>query len=926
MTDHAPGSPGSYSAGRENAPSLSRDADGDKPLRRDIRMLGFELGQVLRSAAGRETFDLIEEVRALSKLRRQGDAEAATKLRKLISGMTEKQASEVIRALSFFFDLANLAEDRHRVRVLRQRERELHPAPLRESIMAAVDAIKASGGDADAAQSLIDKLRIELVFTAHPTEAKRRSIRNALRRLRRGLAQLDDVDLLPCEREAVVDRMRTELAVLWETDTVRPRKPTVLEEVRRGLYVAEELWDVLPPIYRAMRTSLKHAYGERAWRIPAFLRFGSWIGGDRDGNPFVTADVTEQTLKLFRAAAFKRHAAEASRQIELLSVSDNHRCVNDELRQAIDAAIGRWPELAAIVDGVNPHEIYRRWLRVIRWRLEHGHYHQARELRGDVELITRSLRSSGLPQLADGRVADWLDQIDAFGFHLASLDIREDSRRLHEAIGELMKQTGIAANYAELDEHRREELLAKPVKPEQARRIDTSGLGEAALQTYELFGVLHRTHTLWGPGPLGMLIVSMTHHPMDVLAMLWLAHLGAAAHGESEPIRLPIVPLFETIDDLRRSEEILKRLLAEPAYRKHVEACGNRQVCMIGYSDSTKDGGYLTSNWQLYRGQARMTTLAASLGIELTFFHGRGGALGRGGGPAARGILSLPPDAVKGRIRITEQGEVMAERYDDPQIATRHLEQVTWATMLVTARGVDGPKPQWVELMHEASQRSYTAYRELVQDEGFVEYFSEATPIRSIETLPIGSRPSRRCGQRTISDLRAIPYTFAWTQNRQMITAYFGLGTALLPLIGDRIADLREMYEQWPFFRAVIDNAELALSKSDMSIGREYAGLVRSRPVRERLWPIIEEEHVKATAAVLAITGKDQLLGATPWLRRSIDVRNPYIDPLNLVQIELLRRVNELPGTAEESEEVARLEALLRLSVQGVAAGMRTTG
>ena len=911
----------------------------DWPLRRDVRALGLELGQVLRRHGEPGLYDLVEELRALSKARRAGDADADRKLRQRIAGLSVSQLDEFIRAISCFFDLANLAEDRHRTRVLRKRETQIHPAPRKESIGAAIQSFKHELLPADQVQALLDKLDIELVFTAHPTEAKRRTVRATLKRLRSDLVELDRESLVPRERERLFARIRTDLDCLWETDTLRPRRPTVLEEVERALFVSESLWEVIPTLYGGLRAALRHHYPDAAFHIPRFVRFGSWIGGDRDGNPFVTAEVTQKTLLMLRETALRKHVEVCRKLARMLSISTRRSPLSPALEAAMTEAIRQWPVAAESVLTLNPAERYRHWLKIIQFRLEqtlkadpfaplpNGAYANADELDRDLELLCESLRMSRHDQLAEGDLREWRDLVRVFGFHFARLDIREDSRKLHAAIAELRPLIGLNDDYANADEPALQAMLVTPLVGKVARPVDLSPLSEPARNTIELFVLMHRVAKTFGHDALGCAVVSMTHHPSDVLAVLWLLRLGAILAGDDEPAAtLPLVPLFETIDDLDHAEEILTGLLAQPAYAEHVRKCDGVQICMVGYSDSTKDGGYFTANWQLYRAEEKLAELAHKRGIKLTLFHGRGGALGRGGGPAARGILSLPPHSVDGRIRMTEQGEVLAERYDDPEIAYRHLEQVTWATMLVSSRVSDFARREWCDLMDTASSASHRAYRALVDDPGYVKYFTQATPIESIETLQIGSRPARRQvgGEpRKLENLRAIPYTFAWTQNRHLITAFYGMGTGLHAASNGDWKLLREMYERWSFFRAVIDNAELALAKCDMDIAAAYASLVDEPEVGRRIIGMIRDEHEKARSAVLAITGRDDVLGALPWLQQSIRVRNPYVDPLNFCQIELMRRLRDdsvANGDAEGLREV------LRLSVQGIAAGLRTTG
>jgi len=916
---------------------LRRTVVSDHPLRRDVRMLGFELGRVIKQHGHDGAFDLIERIRTLAKRRRAGEAQADNELREFIAGLDLDQLDACIRALSCFFDLANLAEDRHRVRVLRQRERDYHPAPRGESIGAAIDALHEQGLTADQAQALLDQLDIELVFTAHPTEAKRRTVRNTLKRLRQDIIDLDRGDPLPRERDWILRRIKTDLACLWETDALRPRRPTVIEEVQRSMFVAESVWHTLPWLFRSMRQALARVYPDAQFDIPAFLRFGSWIGGDRDGNPYVTPDVTRQTLTILRSAALDKHIAECDRLRTTLTISRQHHPLSPELEAALEEAQERWPEMKEMVEAINPHEAYRHWLKIVRRRLEHTAqadpfadppplaYAQPSELHRDLSLVADSLRANGHDTLADGELQDWLDRVTVFGFHLARLDIREDGDKLRGVVAELAAATGAADDYPSLDETEKQRVLTESLDPQRVNGFDENGLSDDTKHTLELFVLIQRTLARFDAQALGNFVISMTREASDVLSVLWLHRLAGIRHSDGEtPTGLPIVPLFETIDDLERATSTLDAMLNTPSYAEHVRATGGLQTCMIGYSDSTKDGGNLAANWWLYQAQRDLADVAEAHGVKLMLFHGRGGALGRGGGPAARGIRSLPPQSVRGKLRMTEQGEVLAERYDDPEIAHRHLEQVTWATLLVSAQPHDEPNAQWNDVMTRAADASLRRYRELITDDGFINYFEQATPIDSIETLPIGSRPTRRRGRRQLSALRAIPYTFAWTQSRHMITAFFGVGTGLHAAAGDDWSVLRDMYARWPFFTAVIDNAELALAKCDMSIAKEYANLLDDQATGERLWRMIHDEYELSRDAVLRITGRSSLLEGTPWLQRSIRVRNPYIDPLNFIQGELMRRLRDTSDG--DGAHPQRLHELLRLSVQGVSAGMRTTG
>ena len=512
------------------------------------------------------------------------------------------------------------------------------------------------------------------------------------------------------------------------------------------------------------------------------------------------------------------------------------------------------------------------------------------------------------------------------------LDVRQGAPLYSDVMAELLASLNVTKDFLGLSEHERQEVLSRSMPWKED--IPREGLSGKVVETLALFRLLHQTMVAFGPGCLGAHVISLTSAPSDVLTVLWFwrwaQSVGSPPGTDVTKLedQLSIAPLFEKIEDLKNGAATLDAILQHPMYAAHLAHQGGRQIVMVGYSDSTKDGGYLAACWGLYRAQSDLQRVADRYSVKLTFFHGRGGSLGRGGGPAARGIYSLPPDALDGSLRLTEQGEVLAERYDDAQIAYRHLEQVTSATLLASALPARTAKPAWSGIMEQLARRSYEAYRTLVDQPGFIEFFGSATPIDDIESLNIGSRPARRRGERTLGDLRAIPWVFSWTQNRCLIPAWYGLGSALVELLDGNSQSwptVIEMYRQWPFFQATIDNAALALAKADSFIASRYADLVSNPDVKERIGEMIADERDRSKRAILAVTGGTDLLSMTPWLQASIDARNPYIDPLNLIQIELIRRRRQFSADVA-TDEAERIRGLLRLTVQGIAAGMRTTG
>ncbi|TVP49512.1 MAG: phosphoenolpyruvate carboxylase [Gemmatimonadales bacterium] len=934
-------------------------------LRDEIRWLGEELGHVLREQAGEGAFDLVEEVRALARARREGEEGAEDRLLARLESLEPGAAEPLIGALSVFFDLANLAEDRQRVRVVRERERAGSTASGRGegTVADAVRMLREWGLGAEAVQALLDDTGVEFVFTAHPTEAKRRSVREKIRDLRGHLYDLDDPGLLPRESRELEAMVRADLTGLWMTDFVRFRRPTVLEELDRSLFFAGNLWAAAPRLFRELRVALEASYPGHDFRIPSLVRFGTWIGGDRDGNPFVTAQVTRASLARLREEALTRHIEQARLTRRSLSMSLRKAGASDSLLEAIGKAVAASPSLAEAVAHLSKDEPYRRWLAIVESRLRRAleagvdedsspgsrrgaeAYEDPRELVRDLKLMRESLVAHGGSILADAHVDDWICQAEVFGFSLMRLDVRQESGRYHDDLAEILAYLGIHDGYGELDEEGRRRVLSDSM-PCRAP-LDAGALSDEARETVALFDLLAAVCRRSGPGSLGAHVISMTHRPSDVLAVLWLSRWAAARAGlDGERLPVPIAPLFETIDDLASSAETLELLFEDPAYREELDALGGRQMVMVGYSDSTKDGGYLAAAWNLFHSQSRMQAAAEAHGVPLVFFHGRGGALGRGGGPAARHIRSLPPATLRAGLRITEQGEVLAERYDDRRVAGRHLQQMLSAVLegggrallpgpggdeVVGAAGASHAEPELPEALFESLARtSREAYRTLVDHPGFIRYFEEATPIQGIEDLPIGSRPARRGGQRSLSSLRAIPWVFSWTQSRHMLPAWYGLGSAVEAVArgaggehADPMETLRDLYRTSSFFRATIDNAELALAKADMGIARIHGRLVEDAEVRRQIGEMIEAEFARSRAAVLALTGQAELLDQVPWLKRSIQVRNPYVDPLNLLQVTLFRRLRTVP---EGSEAESDARELIRLTIQGISGGLRTTG
>lgn len=892
----------------------------------DEQMLAYLvdlLDLVVREQVGESLADSMQKIRRLAIERRVGLPDAEERLVATLKALDPLELRAVIRWLSMFFDLANAAEDQLRVKVLGERDRESqrHGEPREESVSAAVSRLHDQDLSASEVQRWLDRLEIQPVFTAHPSEAKRRTTRQLLRGIRQMLPAMESNELDDIKQALVAD-----LTVLWQSDLVRPERPPVMSEVSRGLYFASTLWSVVPRVYQELREALRDKYPNHHFEIPRFLSFGSWIGGDRDGHPFVTAEITRRTLAQLRRAALEGHLEMCRKLKNQIVMSDQQVASWEILRERVAQCSHQAPEFSKIILSVSPLETYRRFLRMIEFRLsrtlesiEHeevaaGSYQSVDDFRDDLDQLYSSVTQNRGQRISTQFLRPWMDLAQTFGFHFAALDIRQNSVVHQKCLDEILTlQTDQAGDDS-----------SEVMKNATPSPIDVETLSDESREVFETFLLIANAVESVGCEAIGVYIISMTHSAQDVLNVLWLWRSAwRQVHGdEQQLVGLPIVPLFETITDLQDSASILDELLSNDQYRDYLTKTGQRrQTVMVGYSDSTKDGGYLAACWELYRAQTKLAHAAHRHHIELTIFHGRGGALGRGGGPAARAIRSLPQESVDGRIRVTEQGEVLSERYDDPVIAHRHLEQLLNATLLVSAGPKQEPDSEWLKIMQQLSSTSLSKYRELIEHPGFLEYFDQATPIGEIETLPIGSRPARRGQRRTLNDLRAIPWTFAWTQSRHLLPAWFGMGTAIRDHAdqnGSSWESLRTMYQRWPMFRALIDNAELALAKADMQIAQEYASLA-SADSGPDIWSSVSTEYQLSRGAVLMIKDNSELLDDVEWLQKSVRNRNPYVDPLNLAQIILLNRIRLDHDDDELINQV-------RLTIQGIASGLRTTG
>ena len=952
--------------------NMSAQADADSRLRWTVRQLGNVLGETVVEQEGQAIFDLVEELRRLTRAQRQGDQNAGTQIERLTTRLVDDLDGTlgVLKAFTSYFQLVNLAEEQQRVRVVRQRaaRAEENGRPMPETIQAAVKRLRTAGTPAQEMRRLLDEMLIKPVFTAHPTEAKRRTILLKLLDLSRLLRELDDHVLLPSEKTRTWEQIREIVVSLWQSDVNRERRPDVLDEVREGLYFFDTtLFDLLPDIYLELQLSLQKEYPDDddgvedpSGRPPTFLRYGSWIGGDRDGNPFVTQDVTEDALRQQKQQALELYRRAVVDMYGHLSVARTRGGFSQEFLDSLAHDIERAPlsDKARLERfTLEPYRqkmilIYRRLGATLAqtreaWQAQRPDpwaYQNAGEFTQDLELIQRSLCQNKGNRLAEGRFARLVQQARIFGFHLASMDIRQHSERHREAVAELLHRYNQPQDrnfdYMKLSEEDRTRLLVDEIESPRPLTARLQYSGETN-ETVALFRLIRQAHERIAPEAIGAYIISMTTSVSHVLEVLLLAK-DAGLFG-----KVDIAPLFETIEDLVRAPEIMSALFESPIYRKHLAQRGNRQEIMIGYSDSNKDGGFLRSSWSLYQSQQRLARICRAYDVKLTLFHGRGGSIGRGGGPANRAILAQPPGSVQGRIKITEQGEVISARYSNRAVAQRHLEQLVNAVLLASCetyqdslegeskseKPSDATAEVWAEILEAASERSERKYRSLVENPAFLRYFHEATPIEQLAQMNIGSRPAKRRQTADISDLRAIPWVFAWTQSRVNLPGWYGLGTGLHAESPHRMAVLRNMYQDWPFFRTVIDRAQLSMRRADMTIAALYASLADTA-TQNAVFAEIMAEFRRTEQLILEITGQAALLDNEPWLQRSINLRNPYVDPLNYIQVALLNKQRtgvehiskDTQTDRDATEEDPRLRQAILLSINGIAAGLQATG
>ncbi len=928
----------------------------DRSLRRDVRSLGALLGRVLVEQAGEELFDTIEELRRLMIQHRERGRgsnsadELMARAESTISGMDLTHAYQVTKAFAIYFELANLAETNHRKRRRRARQLDQREATLPGSFHGTLLRMKKAGVSAEEALGALRQVTVTPVFTAHPTEVARQTVLLKRRRIAEQLERLDRLPLTEAEALRCEQAIHAEITSLWQTDEVRQTKPTVDDEIRMGLrYFRLSLFETLPRIYAEVAESMRDVYGMvlDVAELPNLLSFGSWIGGDRDGNPLVKPECVKDSLERARTMILREYVRDVEFLSDCLSSSVRLAGVSAEVVSRLAQYKGSLPGATMLWGPGNMTELYRRFLSHVVYRLQRsregpdvqGSYKDAAEFESDLAMLRSSLMENRGQQLAEAYVDPLLRQLRTFGFHLQVLDIRQHARVHAEVLEEIGSRTidlsKIGLENATLRKTKLRKTELRGTAPELAAGSASSDSDEVSAQTRELietFRTIHRLKQVYPPQSIRQYIVSGAESEDDVLNLVRLAKAcgarlagsGDRDSGDHDPGLMP-VPLFESIDALRAAGGAMRRLWRHPDYEPLLDSWGRWQEVMLGYSDSNKDGGMLTSTWELHKAHRELHVVARECGVKLRLFHGRGGTVGRGGGPTHAAILAQPEGCFSGRIRITEQGEVLNWKYADAVLAEWNLELMIAASLEAFTRSSAQPKEQtrWEEAMEEMSAEAYRVYRrDIAENADLLEYFEQATPVLELDAARIGSRPSRRTKGHRLEDLRAIPWVFGWMQSRHAVPAWYGVGQGLQSFGGKGRGHqklLSQMLKHFTLFSDLMHNVELGMAKADLDIARVYSGLVKNAELRTRVFAMLEAEFLRSRQMILRMSGQRELLARNRVLARSIRLRNPYVDPMSLIQVELLRR-------KQLGQDVGKLEYPLGATINGIAAGLHNTG
>ena len=914
----------------------------DEALRDDIRLLGRILGDTIRAIDGPAIYGLIETIRQLAvRYHRDEDKPAQLELEQILAGLSDEQINRITRAFGFFSALANIAEDHHHTRRWRA-HLIAGSAPREDSLAGGLAQARAHGFDEARLKAFFDGAYIAPVLTAHPTEVQRRSILDNLDAIAALLTRRDRLADTLGERAEIETQLRARVLILWQTRMLRMSKLSVLDEVANALtFFDATFFAEVPKLYAAV----EQAAGAGLAELPAFLEIGSWIGGDRDGNPFVDADVLREALATQAEKALNHYIAEAWALRKELSFAALLVKVTPQLQALADSS----PDVSAH----RADEPYRLALASIQARLAATYeallgrkhtgamssavrgaaaaYARVEDFAADLMVIARSLETHGAGALAQGRLGALLRAARAFGWTLAPLDLRQNSAVHERVVAQLLAVAHPGMDYLALDEDGRVALLLKEL--ETARPLVSRHVAYGAETAKELaiFDAAREAQLRYGQRCIRTMIISKTDGLSDMLELAVLLKEAGLLRPAEGALDVNIVPLFETIEDLRAASVIMDALFCAPVYRRLLAGRGDVQEVMLGYSDSNKDGGFITSGWELYRAELGLVEVFAKHGVRIRLFHGRGGSVGRGGGPSYQAILAQPRGAVQGQIRLTEQGEVIAAKYGNAEVGRRNLEVMLAATLVASTdpAASEPPDAAFLQALAELSGHAFAAYRNLVYEtEGFEEYFWQSTVISEIAALNLGSRPASRSKSHSIEDLRAIPWVFSWAQCRIMLPGWYGFGTAVEQVLAARgqaegLALLQGMFENWPVFSTLLSNMDMVLAKADMGIAARYAALVRDEDLRARIFPRIAAEYERTKRYLLAITGQQALLDRNLVLRRSVINRFPYLDPLNHVQVEMLRRYRAQSGEGEASERIRRG---VHISINGVASALRNSG
>ena len=897
-------------------------AEKDRALRADVHRLGELVGELVREQCGAELYDLVELARKTAIARREGDSAAQGDLARVLRGLDVASAQDFIRAFSTYFQMVNTAEKVHRIR--RRRAYLKDPEQLQPGgFEAALVDLKSHGIGAERLLELLQQTRIEPVFTAHPTEPTRRTILRKEQNIVRRLIELLDTSLTPHDQATALARIQLEMTTGWQTEEHPGERMSVGDEAEHVLFfLTDVLYRVIPPFYEMVEESVRNTYPELSKRlqIPTVVQFASWVGGDMDGNPNVTAKQVRKTLSRQRALILDLYYNECLRLARKLSQSTERVAISDAVHQRIHDYSGHFSKAMHAVPKRHRDMPYRVFLRLIAARLQATYddaafpYESADELLSDIKLIGASLRANKGTHGGVFAVERLLRRIETFGFHMATLDIRQNALVHRRVMGEALAEPDWMETTSEYRCQRLREALERRESP-------LGKLSSEGRRTLAVFQAIAYCRRKFGKRAIGPYIVSMTESPDDVLTVLLLARWGDLS-GRAGQIPLDVVPLFETVEDLENAPHVMEQLFADDYYAAHLKKRGSRQMIMVGYSDSNKDGGLASARWALQRAQAALVAVLDRAGVELAFFHGRGGTISRGGGKTHSAVLAAPPGAVRGRLRVTEQGEMINAKYGLRPIALRTLEQSLGSLVAASApRGPSHPdETRWHRIMETIAAASRDAYKGLVYDTpGFAEYFRTATPVDVIERMQIGSRPAARSDSGDIQDLRAIPWVFAWTQARFSLPGWYGIGTGLARAVDEFGEEqLRGMLRSWYFLQALLADVETVLAKADLDIAARYSAL--SGDLHHQVFPIIQSEFALTRDWILTLSGKDRLLEDANTLRRAIRLRNPYLDPVSFLQIELLSRWRN-SGRQEDTV----FQALLA-SVNGIAHGLQNTG